>query len=320
MLTEIITGYRKSAALNAFVKSKAPIFIGKMGAMTLDEIACYTKTSAERFGRLLDVMIDCEILILSEGKYSLTKNAVALASEDSIETLWINCELGEHYWEIWPDYFGSLGSGATRSAFEKKHGKKFFDFITDVPSLKTTFDSLMAAITDEISDELIKIFDIHPNHRVVDIGGGKGILAKKLKQTFSFKDCTVIDRYAKELEFSDGITYLNCDFFNQIKSGANVYILKNILHDWDDDKAGKILANCAHAMSKNSILYIVEIIKEHGSVKGKTLDLLMDALFVGKERYYDEYERLAFKNDLVIDSVIQTSHSQSVLLLRKAHG
>ncbi|ECG1392288.1 TPA_asm: hypothetical protein GNB58_004917 [Salmonella enterica subsp. houtenae serovar 45:g,z51:-] len=317
MLTDIITAYRHSVALHAFVKLGIPVQMGRLGPISLHELSSVSHVDAQRLARLLDVMTERRIVDTENGHYVLTEGAECLADADSIETLWILCELGEEYWSIWPDYPTSLCSSDPVSAFELRHGTPFFTLLKSRPDLKNTFDRLMAKITEELSTEVIGHIECDAQSEVVDVGGGQGVLIKKLHQRYNLKSATVIDVYPSKSRTESGIDYVNGDFFTGIVAGKDIYILKNILHDWDDDRALKILRNCHAAMKQGSTLFVIEIIKQSESSKGKTLDLLMDALFLGKERFYHEYQELAQASGFTIDRTIPTSLSQSVMIWRK---
>lgn len=317
MLTDIITAYRQSAALHAFVKLGIPVQMGHKGPMTLNDLSSASHIDAQRLSRLLDVMEERRIVHTVNAHYVLAEGAQCLADADSLETLWILCELGEEYWSIWPDYPSSLCSSDPVSAFELRHGTPFFSLLNSRPELKNTFDRLMAKITEELSTDLIGYIECDAQSEVVDVGGGQGVLIKKLHQRYNLKSATVIDVYPINSRTESGIDYVDGDFFTGIVAGKDIYILKNILHDWDDARALKILHNCHVAMKPGSTLFVIEIIKQSESNKGKTLDLLMDALFLGKERFYHEYQDLAQAAGFTIDRTLSTSLSQSVMIWRQ---
>lgn len=319
MLTDIITAYRQSAALHAFVKLGIPLRMGREGPISLDDLSSACHVDANRLSRLLDVMAELHIVCIDNTHYVLTEGAASLADENSLETLWILCELGEEYWSMWPDYPSSLCSPVPVSAFERKHGSSFFSLLGSKPELKATFDSLMAKITEELSSELVGYIECDAQSEVVDVGGGQGVLMKKLNQRYNLKSATVIDVYPGNSRTESGIDYVDGDFFSKIVADKDIYILKNILHDWDDASTLKILRNCHVAMKPGSTLFVIEIIKQSDSRKGKTLDLLMDALFLGKERFYHEYQALAHEAGFIIDKTLSTSLSQSVMVWRKGN-
>lgn len=320
MLTELITAYRYSAALHAFVKLGVPVWLGRIGPMSLNDLSAVSQVEAHRLSRLLDVMAERRVVRIKDACYVLADEAGALADANSLETLWILCELGEEYWSMWSEYPSSLRSVAPISAFETRHREPFFSYLRTRPELKGTFDRLMAKITEELSTELVNHIACDVQAEVVDVGGGQGVLMKKLHQHYSLKSATVLDVYPGNSRSEAGIDFVDGDFFTGIVEGKNIYILKNILHDWDDVNALKILQNCYRAMTPESMLFVIEIIKQPESNKGKTLDLLMDALFLGKERFYSEYQVLAQAAGFVIDRTLSTSLSQSVMVWRKENA
>ncbi|MDC9580524.1 methyltransferase [Xenorhabdus sp. PR6a] len=316
-MINIITAYRQSAALYTFVKLGVPICLGAERKLTLKQLSVQCELDEDRLSRLLDVMAELKIVTLERDQYSLTDGATALADVNSLETLWILCELGEEYWSMWPHHSTTMRADSYQSAFERKHGAPFFQHLHINPELKNIFDQLMAKITENLSSELVKFIECHEHSEVVDVGGGKGILMKKIHQTYNLKSATVLDLYPEESRMEDGLLYVNADFFKFITAGKDIYIIKNIIHDWGDKHALTILSNIRTAMKENSKLFVIEIIKTNESNKGKTLDLLMDALFLGKERFYHEYELLAKTAGFYIEQTIPTSLPQSIMIWHK---
>lgn len=184
MLTELITAYRYSAALHAFVKLGVPVWLGRMGPMSLNDLSAVSQVEAHRLSRLLDVMAERRVVRIKDACYALADEAGALADANSLETLWILCELGEEYWSMWPEYPSSLRSVAPISAFETRHRAPFFSYLCTRPELKGIFDRLMAKITEELSTELVSHIACDSQMEVVDVGGGQGVLMKKLHQRY----------------------------------------------------------------------------------------------------------------------------------------
>lgn len=317
MLINTITAYRQSAALYTFVKLGIPVCLGAEPKRTLMQLSTQCELDEDRLSRLLDVMAELKIVTSERGQYSLTEGATALADVNSLETLWILCELGEEYWSMWPHYATSMRTGSYTSAFERKHATPFFPHLNANPELKDNFDRLMAKITENLSSEIVRYIECNEQSEVVDVGGGKGILMRKLHQEYNLKSATVLDLYPEESWIEDGVHFVNADFFKSIIEGKDIYIIKNIIHDWGDTPALSILSNIRDAMKENSKLFVIEIIKTNESNKGKTLDLLMDALFLGKERFYHEYVQLAQNAGFTIKQTISTSLPQSIMIWHK---
>jgi hypothetical protein len=84
------------------------------------------------------------------------------------------------------------------------------------------------------------------------------------------------------------------NFFDEVPAGADAYVLSQILHDWDDESAGRILRVCRRAVAEQSRLLLVEGVIEPGNEPdwAKILDLHMLVLLGGRERSEDEWRRL----------------------------
>jgi hypothetical protein len=105
------------------------------------------------------------------------------------------------------------------------------------------------------------------------------------------------------------------DFFDTVPAGADVYVLKKVVHDWDDDRAARILKNCRNAMSPNGKVLIAETLVPPGDNPDaiKFIDVTMLAITGGKERTEEEYRRLLAKAGLRLDRVLPTKAPISVL-------
>jgi ubiquinone/menaquinone biosynthesis C-methylase UbiE len=99
-------------------------------------------------------------------------------------------------------------------------------------------------------------------------------------------------RQLAEQAVSDRIEFVAGDLFDAVPTGADLYILKQILHDWNDEQAQKILATCRRAMSSGSRLLVLEMLIEPDADCPKRLDLMMMVWTGGRERTQQEFEHL----------------------------
>ncbi|AOM42253.1 methyltransferase [Xenorhabdus hominickii] len=295
MLSEMITAYRKSNALFAFVESNAPQYLSTQDGKTEEQLAKLCNASQERFHRLLNYMQSLNVLTKKGDKFYLTEQCSSLSDPNSLETLHIKFELSPTCWSAWSQYSASLNKANSQSAFELNHHEKFFDYFSHEhnKTLKTTFDNLMSKVTDIMNEHIIKHIPLNDIFSIIDIGGGKGSLAKNIKMHYPHIQCHVMDQYDFSKQESEGITFINGDFFSTIPSGYDAYCIKNVLHNWPDNQAIDILKNCHKAMSEDSVIYIIDMIKEKNNTEAESFDLYMDALLSGKERYLFEFESLA---------------------------
>jgi hypothetical protein len=105
------------------------------------------------------------------------------------------------------------------------------------------------------------------------------------------------------------------DFFTSVPEGSDVYIMKKVIHDWDDGRAATILDNCRRAMAAGGKVLVVETIVPAGNDPHpiKVMDLNMLAVTGGLERTRDQYERLFARAGLRLARVIATRGPLSIL-------
>ena len=109
------------------------------------------------------------------------------------------------------------------------------------------------------------------------------------------------------------------NFFDAVPAGADAYMMRHIIHDWDDEKSLTILRNCHQAMSSNGKLLIVESVIPLGNEPfgGKFLDLVMLLIPGGKERTEDEYRALLDKAGFELTRVVPTGTEVGIIEAKK---
>jgi O-methyltransferase domain len=157
------------------------------------------------------------------------------------------------------------------------------------------------------------------------VGGGNGILLSYILRAHSrlrgvLADLGHVLERARQRGFLGGelearTTMHPCDFFEEIPAGCRVYVMKSVIHDWDDDRARKILVNCRKAVPKDGALLLVEFAlsgKNLPSV-GKFIDIIMLTLTGGQERTESEYRDLLASAGFRLNRVIPTSAEFAVI-------
>ncbi|MDE9452573.1 methyltransferase [Xenorhabdus bovienii] len=313
MLTEMTTVYRKSIALYTFVESNAPTYLSTQDGKTAEQLAKLCHVSVDRFHRLLNYMRSLGVLLERDDKFYLTEQCSSLSDPNSLETLHIKFELDSINWNSWAKYNSSLNEENNKSAFEINHHERFFDYLGHEQNkiLKDNFDNLMSKVTNIMNEYIIKHIPLHNISSVIDVGGGYGALAKRIKENYPNIRCAVMDQYDFIKQESEGITFINGDFFSSIPSGYDAYCMKNVLHNWPDERVTDILKNCHQAMHKDSTLYIIDMIKEQSNAEAESFDLYMDVLLLGKERYQFELEALVKQAGLTITNIYKIGGSKT---------
>lgn len=202
-------------------------------------------------------------------------------------------------------------------AFDHVFGRSFFTFFEERPEIGDIFNGLMAESIDERIRAVVAGFDFSDAHRVVDVGGGSGalitaILAANAHVRGGIFDLPAVigdaERRMQEIGLADRVDLTAGDFFEDpIPAGASIYILSNIIHDWDDERSIRILQNCARAMRGGGRLMIVaDVMPERVDEAPATvsLDFSMMMLTGGRERSEAEHAALLGAAGLTLKQVI----------------
>jgi len=295
------------------------------GPQPVDRLAVATGTQAPALSRLLRALASQGVFAQQvDGRYALTPLAATLRS-DAPGGLRTDALLyGEDWW--WRSHGGLLDSVRTGvPAFEALHGRGLFDYLGAHPAAAAVFDAHMSAMTRAEAQAVASAYDFAALGLLVDIGGGQGTLACEILARAPSARAIVFDR----AQVVDGAAALigrhaagaRCtlaagDFFVSIPAGADVYTLKDILHDWDDERAVAILRRVRAAMvAPHARLLVVERIIPPGNAPfvGKLIDITMLAITGGQERDEAAYRQLLEAAGLRLQRIVATASPSSIL-------
>jgi predicted O-methyltransferase YrrM len=183
----------------------------------------------------------------------------------------------------------------------------------------------MAEQSLEVGREVASLYDFSRFRSVMDVGGGYGAVLRALLEHHAGLRGTVLDlpmlaerarRYLEEAGVGERAAYQGGDFFAAVPSGADAYVLKFIIHDWDDSKAIPILRNCARAAGAGGVILLIEQIvpdpvtdRDQRVIRG---DLTMMTVG-GKERTLAEYRELCAAAGLGVARVVAMPSGFSVI-------
>ncbi len=236
------------------------------------------------------------------GRFHLTRRAEGLrvgvsgSVRDRLRRPWQ--DLIWHTYERVPDM---LRTGDP--AFELAHGRAFFDFLAGQPELGSAFDRTMARVSQDENPVIAASYPFERYPWVVDVGGGQGgLLAAVLEchatvhgvlldqpQVVAAPEALADPRFAGRWEAVAG------DFFRSVPPGGDLYLLKRILHDWDDTDALAVLEACREALRGEARLLVIDAVMKAGNEPdpNKFLDVNIMALTGGRERTGEEFRTLA---------------------------
>ena len=208
-----------------------------------------------------------------------------------------------------------------KTAFNLVYQQPVFLYFRDNPERLQLFQAAMREKSKAVIESSIEVYPFGKYEKVYDIGGGNGAFLRALKNKYPdmkgilFELPEVIaDVKTNDFELVEG------DFFKSIPEGGDLYFMKSIIHDWNDEKALAILKNCHKAMKEESRLLIIDavLMPKEGSVYANAMDILMMTMAGGKERYYSEFESLLKESGFKIENVYKTSTEFSIIQVKKS--
>lgn len=293
---------------------------------SIEDLANLTATHPDSIYRLLHMLAGFGIFEEVSPKVfanTETSRLLAKTSPDSLHflSLWY----GEEIHQTWDDLLPCVQTGTP--AFQLAFKQPVFSYFKENADRVALFQEAMKEKTKAVAKSALSIYNFGKFQSVYDIGGGYGQFMQALLT--KYKNLTgilyelpeVIEKIKQE---SAGLDNNRCvlvsgDFFVSVPEGGDVYLLKSVLHDWDDANAEKILKNCHQAMRSDSRLLIVEIVlqpKNH-SIYPNCMDVLMMAVTGGRERSLTAFKQMFENSGFVLNRIYPTSTEFSILEVRK---
>ncbi len=210
-------------------------------------------------------------------------------------------------------------------AFDHALGMSFDQFVAQNPSFSHGLDQRASANTGEVADAIAASYDFSDVRQAVDVGGGYGTLTAAILAANPHLTGIVCDRpsveqgareYLVRASCADRCTFVAIDFFENVPAGGDVYILKSVIHDWDDPRSLAILRNVRKAVTQTARLLLVErLMPADGepSFELATYDLMMMVLTNGSERTTADYRALLAMAGFAFKRVLPTPTVFSII-------
>lgn len=206
-------------------------------------------------------------------------------------------------------------------------GMPFFDYLDTDPEFAEVFNNAMTAASGLSNDVALSAYDFTDARLVVDVGGGHGaVLTSILRaapdaQGILFDLPTVVDGAGTALDhagLADRCAVVGGSFLESVPAGGDVYVMKNVIHDWNDDDARAILRNVRTAIAEHGTLILLEMVlpQRASSFIGHMLDLEMLLMLHGKERTRAQYADLLGRAGFRLNRVIPTVSPISLIEAR----
>ena len=283
------------------------------GPQTAEQLSRLTGAHPRSLHRLLRTLTSFGVFAEdADGRFRLTDlgNLLRADVDDSLRDQAL--AVGDTHYAA----FGELLHGITTGhpGFDKAFGAPLFDYLAANQDAADTFDAALADLRSQATDAVLDCCDFAGVSSVVDVGGGAGNLLFAILRKYPSIRGVLFDRpgTVKRAEMRLGTAsiaarcaFIDGDFFKALPADADIYLMRHVIHDWDDPRATQILRNCRRAMGDGGKLLLVESIIEAGNEPslGKWMDLLMLALTGGMERTEQEYRELLSQSGFQLERV-----------------
>ncbi|HEV8002845.1 MAG TPA: methyltransferase [Planctomycetaceae bacterium] len=321
-LNQLICGYWHSQCVYVAAKLGIADLLAN-GPESVDDLAQKTGTHRPSLFRLLRALASLGVFGEESGqRFRLTPAAEPLRRDVPGSQWAMAVMMGEEHFRAWGELLYCVRTG--KIGFDKVFGRPVFEFLSQNPEQAAIFDQAMVGVHGRETSAMLDAYDFSSFASVADIGGGNGTtLSGILKRHPAIHGTLfdlpgVIQRAGAGVEasgLSNRIHLVAGDFFDSVPGGADAYVLRHIIHDWEPDKAIRILSNVRQALGEKGRVLVVESVIPPGNEPffGKLLDLTMLVIPGGQERTAEEYADLFGKAGLRLVRIVPTNTEVSVI-------
>src|SRR5215210_1014980 len=294
------------------------------GPRSADDLAEATRTHAPTLYRLLRALASVGVFAEKpDSRFGLTPLAEYLRTEAPGSLRAWAMQVGQPYfWTSWGHLLQSVRTG--EPAFPELHGMTAWEYRAAHPEEDAIFNAAMTALSAGVVEAVVQSYDFSGIGVLADVGGGEGgLLAAILAATPAlrgvlFDQPHVVATAAALLEragVADRCEVVGGSFLETVPEGADAYLLKSVVHDWDDNVTVEILRTCRTAIAGTGRLLVVEPIIQPGNEpdSAKFSDLNMLVMLGGRERTTDDFGRIYAEAGFRLTDIIPTGSPFNIL-------
>jgi hypothetical protein len=321
-MNDLIYSYAVSQTIRAFAELRIAEHLAGGGASARD-LAARTGASTPQIVRLLRAGAALGLTVYgSDGVFSGTDLLGTLREDDprSLRSQALSFT-STAMWTAWTQFVSSVRTGSSQA--HQALGEDFFAYLAHHPKDAAAFSAAMSEATGLWSDNIAEVIDTTSAERAVDVGGAAGTLLRLLQTSnpalrgVVFDRAEVADHARTAIEnrgFPDRTDFVAGDFFTSVPPG-DLYLLKFILHDWDDRHCIQILRRCRQAMLPGGRVVVVDFVWNDANPSQTVAmsDMSMMLLNSGRERSLAEFDALLTAAGLRMVSVRPTRGPQAVI-------
>ena len=293
------------------------------GPQPVTQLASVTETHADSLYRILRTLAGLGVFHEEEGRrFRLTPAAEILRSRVPGSLRAAAEARGEDWtWRAYGALIESVRTGQT--GFDHVYGKNTFDWFAENPAAARIFDESQAAGTARSAAAVTGAYDFSAARVVVDVGGGNGtLLAAILRRypaprgiLFDLPHVVDVAKPVMDADISRRCQFVGGDFFKSIPEGGDTYVMKYILHDWEESRARVILSNCHRVMAGRAKLLVVEdlVCGPNIPCDAKLGDVNMLARTGGRNRTEQEYRDLLSEGRFDVQRILPAAGNLVVI-------
>ncbi len=251
----------------------------------------------------------------ARGRFLLTPLGRLLCSHAPDSTRATAIYLNDYFADMWVHLDDALAGNVT--AFEALKGRPFFDWLDEYPEEARRFNRVMLEVHGPETPAIVAAYDFSVFEHIVDIGGGNGALLSAILAAYPGRHATLFDMAeaiaaARRGEGGPlpGVAFVAGDVFETAPEGGDAYLIRHLLHDYDDKECLRILHHVRRAMRPNARVLVLEapLPADDSPGPGRWLDLQVMVLCGGRERTVDEYAQLFERVGLRLSRTVPTAH------------
>lgn len=277
------------------------------GARSAGELAALTKSHPDSLYRLMRALAAVGVFREEEGRrFALTPMGDCLRTDSETPIgAWAEVVGSSYFWQAWGHLLHSVQTG--ENAFQNLNGKGVWQFRAEHPEYGAAFDKAMTQLSRGSAEAVIRAYDFSPFRHIVDVGGGQGLMLAAILRAHPYMRGTLFDQpdvvaramtVLTELGVIDRCNIVGGSFFEAVPEGADAYLMRVVVHDWEDDEAIAILKACRRAMREAAKLLLIERLvappNEMPAAKFSDLNMLVSP--GGRERTREEFSDLFAKS------------------------
>lgn len=322
-LRQLIMGFRLTQLIYVAAKLELADHLAQ-GPLTAAKLALSLGVDAGALFRLLRALASLGVFAEStDGRFEMTPAAELLRRHTPGSLRSTALLYGDELlWRAYGQLSHAVETGG--SAFEHAYGQSFYDYLDEHPNAAALFHAAMTGFSELEAAAILAAYDFSAVGSVVDVGGGQGAFVAALLRTHPDLQAIIFDRAPPTLDTQNffahsGIAgrskFMQGNFFTAVPNGGRLYLLKSILHNWNDSAAATILGKCREAMTLDARLLVAERVIPAGNApsEAKLFDINMLVTVGGRERSEAEYAALFRSAGLELTRVTPTRSDLSLV-------